>query len=152
VKGPWTSGRTAAIVLVAACITCLAGCQPRAPQTMMQAQGGILMTQPLLKFDGKVEGTQYEPFEVSPFSTRIGANVVIATARMSGSEFSVVAPKTGPALNGITLVHEALRGLDIKTPNGRTAFRKRLQELFTLHKAMTKGLVVTEDSVVILTF
>lgn len=117
---------------------------------MLHAEGGILITQPTLKFDGKVENVQYEPFEVGPVSTRIGKDLVITTVTMSGAEFAVMGPKPRPVLDGMTLVHEALRGTDLKEAKSRAGFRTRLQGLFTLHKATTQGLLVTQGGAVIL--
>ena len=130
------------------CITCLTGCQAPTPRRGIQAQGGILMSQPSLKFNGKVGDKQYEAFELGPISHRIGANVVITTATMSGSEFSVVGPKMEPVLNGMTLIHEALRGCDVKSADGNAAFRKNLQSLFIVHKNEVKGVMVTQGGVV----
>lgn len=137
-------------MLCVAAIIGLAGCQSRAPQPMLQATGGLLITQPTLKFDGKVGDVQYEPFALAQVSTRIGKDLVITSATMNGSEFSVMGPKPGPVLDGVTLVHEALRGFDITSTKGRADFQKRLRELFAIHKATTKGLLVTEGGIVIL--
>ena len=105
------------------------------------------MSQPLLKFSGKVGDKQYEAFELGPISHRIGANVVITTATMSNSEFAVIGPKMEPVLNGMTLIHEALRGCDFKSPDGHAAFKRNFQSLLAVHKNDVKGVAVTENGV-----
>lgn len=133
---------TATVACALAALLAGTGCRtpPRRPTTI---EGGIAMTQPVLKMSGKVGDARYEPFELGPIQHRIGANAVASTTVIGGAEFAVIGPKMEPVLNALTLVYEAQRGRDLAKAPDEEAFRARLGELFHLHAAAVRGTVVS---------
>lgn len=124
---------TASIVAVV-CITSLVGCNAPAPRTDIKISGNpVMMKSPLLKLDGKVGGKQYEPFEIGPIIYRIFGDIMSATGTMNGSEFMVSGTKAEYTYYGMILIHEAFRGCDVKTEDGRTEFGRKAQDLFNIH-------------------
>lgn len=126
----------------------VSGCQSP-PKRITSVQGGILMSQPLLKMSGKVGDAQYEPFELGPISHRIGANAVASTVTIGGAPFTVIGPKMEPVLNALTLVHEAQRDRNLAQSADKAAFLARLKELFQLHGTSVGATMVTMNGTVL---